>query len=191
MHSSCVRFRWGPCICITILISARDSAHDLTLLWSLVQASAYSVVASLTLHKVLLTMLMEQQTVTNPAVSYQCFVCHDKTLDQQCMLAQAHPPMINHLTSYCHALILIRTQIKQKRDSNSDMSELQKLGGEWSGGTDRLKHCEKQEFKVSAFSLSLAVLHPLWLKLGMILVDWFNDPTADQNFLGLAVFRLE
>ena len=75
-------------------------------------------------------MLMEQQTVTNPAVSYQCFVCHDKTLDQQCMLAQARPPMINHLTSYCHALILIRTQIKEKRDSNSDMSELQKLGGE-------------------------------------------------------------
>ena len=26
-------------------------------------------------------------------------VCHDKTLDQQCMLTQARPPMINHLTS--------------------------------------------------------------------------------------------
>ena len=27
-------------------------------------------------------------------------VCvHDKTLNQQCMLAQARPPMINHLTS--------------------------------------------------------------------------------------------
>ena len=26
--------------------------------------------------------------------------------------------------------------------SSSDMLELQRLGGEWSGGTDRLKHCE-------------------------------------------------
>ena len=34
--------------------------------------------------------------VTNPAV---IVVCHDKTLNQQCMLSQAHPPMINHLTS--------------------------------------------------------------------------------------------
>ena len=43
-------------------------------------------------------MLIEQQTVTNPAVT-PWFVCHDKTLNQQCMLAQACPPMINHRTS--------------------------------------------------------------------------------------------
>ena len=30
---------------------------------------------------------------------YPWFVCHDKTLDQQCMLAQARPAMRNHLTS--------------------------------------------------------------------------------------------
>ena len=54
-----------------------------------------SVVASLTgewQHKVLLIMLMEQQTVTNPMV---CVPWH-----QQCMFAQAHTLMINHLTSY-------------------------------------------------------------------------------------------
>ena len=50
---------------------------------------------------------------------------------------------------------------EQKRDSDSDMSKLRELGGEWSGGTDRLKHCEKNEFRVSAFSLSLVVLDPL------------------------------
>ena len=50
------------------------------------------------LHKVLLIMLMEQQTVTNPAVT-PWFVCYDETLNQQCMLTQARPTMINHLTS--------------------------------------------------------------------------------------------
>ena len=30
---------------------------------------------------------------------YPWFVCHDKTLDQQCMLVQARAPMRNHLTS--------------------------------------------------------------------------------------------
>ena len=42
------------------------------------------------LHKVLLTMLMEQQTVTNPAVTNSAwFVCH-KPLNQQCIVSQAH-----------------------------------------------------------------------------------------------------
>ena len=35
---------------------------------------------------------------------------------------------------------------EQKRNSDSDMSKLRELEGEWSGGTDRLKHCEKNEF---------------------------------------------
>ena len=35
-------------------------------------------------------------------------VCvHDKTLNQQCMLAQARPPMINHLTSILSMLVAI------------------------------------------------------------------------------------
>ena len=45
-------------------------------------------------------MLMEQPTVTNLAVI--CGLCAmKKTLNQQCMLAQARHPhaMINHLTS--------------------------------------------------------------------------------------------
>ena len=40
---------------------------------------------------------------------YAWFVCHDKTLEQQCMLAQARPPMRNHFTSIVfnvHCLIL-------------------------------------------------------------------------------------
>ena len=52
-----------------ILISARDSAHDFIVKFS--PSMCVSVIASLTgewLHKVLLTMLMEQQTVTNPMV---------------------------------------------------------------------------------------------------------------------------
>ena len=34
----------------------------------------------------------------NPAVIHDSW-CHDKTLDQQCMLTQARPPMRKHLTS--------------------------------------------------------------------------------------------
>ena len=51
--------------CIMTLISARDSAHDF-----FVKACVAVVVPSLQkwLHEVFLTMLMEQQTVTNPAV---------------------------------------------------------------------------------------------------------------------------
>ena len=52
------------------LISARDSARDFTVKFS--PSGCVAVVASLTgemrLHKVLLTMVMEQQIVTNPAV---------------------------------------------------------------------------------------------------------------------------
>ena len=33
---------------------------------------------------------------------------------------------------------------EQKRDLDSDMSKLRELVGEWSGGTDRLKHLEKK-----------------------------------------------
>ena len=46
-------------------------------------------------------MMMEQKTVTNSAV-IRGLCAMTKTLNQQCMLAQACPPMIkiNHLTSY-------------------------------------------------------------------------------------------
>ena len=38
----------------------------------------------------------------NKSCCYWWFMCHDKTLNQQCILAQARLPMINHLTSYLH-----------------------------------------------------------------------------------------
>ena len=37
---------------------------------------------------------LKQSTVTNPAV------CHDKVVNQQLLLAQARPMMMNHLTSF-------------------------------------------------------------------------------------------
>ena len=48
------------------LISARDSAHDFIVKFS--PSMGVAIVASLTVHEVLLTMLIEQQTVKNPAV---------------------------------------------------------------------------------------------------------------------------
>ena len=49
------------------LISARDSAHDFIVKFSPSVCVAV-VAAEKWLHEVLLTMLMEQETVTNPAV---------------------------------------------------------------------------------------------------------------------------
>ena len=62
-------------------------------------------------------------------------VCvHDKTLNQQCMLAQARPPMINHLTSSlwsttqvkCSSIIESQTQvpfaIKEKHNRTNSVS---------------------------------------------------------------------
>ena len=80
-------------------ISARDSAHDSIVKFS--PSVCVAVVASFTgemaarSHEVLLTMLMEQQTVTNPAVI--CGLC--AMTKHQIMLAQACPLMVNHLTS--------------------------------------------------------------------------------------------
>ena len=45
------------------------------------------------------------------------------------------------------------SESEQKSDSNSDMSELQKLGGEWSGGTDRLRKLQVEIHTTSCFSM--------------------------------------
>ena len=48
-------------------------------------------------------------------------VCvHDKTLNQQCMLAQARPPMINHLTSSLWSA----TQVKCSSNRESNTSSI-------------------------------------------------------------------
>ena len=74
-------------------MTARDSAHDFIVKYS--PSVCITVVASMTAERVLLTMLMEQQTVTNPAaIRGLCAMTK-----HQCMLAQACLPMINHLTS--------------------------------------------------------------------------------------------
>ena len=56
------------------------------------------------LHKVLLTTLMEQQTVT--ILLYPWLVCHDIKSAMHCSLRLA-PTMINHLTSVCIQLSAI------------------------------------------------------------------------------------
>ena len=68
-----------------------------------------ALVASLTeemaQHEVLLTTLMEQQTVTNSAVIHG--LC-TMTLNQQCIARSGSPPtMINHLTSRKYRLLEI------------------------------------------------------------------------------------
>ena len=50
-------------------------------------------------------MLMEQQTVTNPAVIHD-LCAMTKTLHQQCMLAQAHPPPM--------MMLLVHNQVLQQ-----------------------------------------------------------------------------
>ena len=69
------------------LTSARFSARDFIVKFT--TSMCVAVVAYLTREvaaQSLLTMLMD-------------FVCHDKTFNQQCMLTQACPQIINHLTS--------------------------------------------------------------------------------------------
>ena len=66
------------------LISARDSAHEL-----IVKFSASICVA-------IVAFLIGEMTV-------RCFVCRDKTLNQQCIAHSGLPPDdISHLTSFIH-----------------------------------------------------------------------------------------
>ena len=68
------------------LISSEDSAHDFIVKFS--PSVCVAVVASLT-REVAVRSFAYHAHGTNPAVIHG----HDKTLNQQCMLAQARPPM--------------------------------------------------------------------------------------------------
>ena len=74
------------------LISSEDSAHDFIVKFS--PSVCVAVVASLTREMAVWGFAYHAHE-TNPAVIHG----HDKTLNQQYMLAQARPLMINHLTS--------------------------------------------------------------------------------------------
>ena len=83
-HSSWVHFRWGPCI-IT-LVGSEDSAHDFIVKFS--PSVCVAVVASLTREVAVQSFAYHAHGTA--AVIHG----HDKTLNQQCMLAQARPSMI-------------------------------------------------------------------------------------------------
>ena len=72
---------------------SRDSAHDFIVKFS--SGVCVAIVASLT-RKVAVQSFAYHTHGRNPAVIHG----HDKTLRRQCMLAQALPLMINHLTTY-------------------------------------------------------------------------------------------
>ena len=74
------------------LINHENSAHDLMEKFS--PSVSVAVVASLT-REVAVQSFAYHAHRRNPADIHG----HDKTLNQQSMLTQAHPPMINHLTS--------------------------------------------------------------------------------------------
>ena len=81
------------------------SAHDFTV--KFIPSVWVAVVASLTWE------MAAQSSVYHAhgtAVSgcYPWFVCHDKTnYSAECMLAEARPPIINHLTSLFHVLLFL------------------------------------------------------------------------------------
>ena len=79
------------------LISARHSAHDFIAKFS--PSMCVTIVASLTGEMAAQSFAYHAHETADSDESccYSWFVCHDKTLNQQCMLAQARTPMINHL----------------------------------------------------------------------------------------------
>ena len=79
-------------------VRARDSAHDF-IVQACVQHSSFPDWRNAWLHEVLLTMLMEQQTVTKFAVINHWFMCNDKTLNQH--LADSRKGHEDCLTECC------------------------------------------------------------------------------------------
>ena len=74
------------------LISARDSACDFIVKFS--PSVCVAVVASLTGEMAAQSFAYRDHGTADGDQSccYPWFVCHDKTLNQQCMLARARPP---------------------------------------------------------------------------------------------------
>ena len=81
------------------LISARDSGCDFIVKFS--PSVCIAAVASLTGEMAAQSFAYHVHGTADSDKSccYPWFVGHDKTLNQQCMLTQACPPMINHLNS--------------------------------------------------------------------------------------------
>ena len=73
------------------LISARDSARDFIMRFS--PSMCVAVVASLTGEMAAQSFANHAHGIADGDKSccYPWFVCHNKTLNQQCMLAQSHP----------------------------------------------------------------------------------------------------
>ena len=78
------------------LISARDSAHDF-----IVKFMCVAVVASLTREMAAQSFAYRVHGIadSDKFCCYPWFVCHDKTLNQQCITRSGSPTMINHLTT--------------------------------------------------------------------------------------------
>ena len=74
------------------LISARDSAHDFTVTFS--PSVCVNIVVSLTREMPAQSFAyhVDGKADSDKSCCHPWFVCHDKTLNQLCMLAQAHPP---------------------------------------------------------------------------------------------------
>ena len=89
--------RKGPYI--MTLISSEESTHDFIVKFS--PSACVAVVASLTgeMAARIFAYHAHGTADSDKSCCYPWFVCHDKILNQQCMLAKACPPMISHLTS--------------------------------------------------------------------------------------------
>jgi len=82
------------------LISTRDSAHDFNVKFSPSVCVAVVDFLSGEMAARSFAYHVHGTADSDKSCCYPWFVlCHDQTLNQQCMLAQARPPMINHLTS--------------------------------------------------------------------------------------------
>ena len=100
-------------------------------------------------------------------------MCHDKTLEQQCMLAQAHPPMRNHLTScVCYTYTL------QESPSNDDAHRTPTSG---LSGKKQSK-CRAVKLNSPKSSPHLAGLKPIttWFKQTTSVMMMSQDTTCSE-----------
>ena len=71
-------------------MTARDSTHDFIVKYS--PSVCITVVASMTAERVLLTMLMEQQTETNPAAIHGLCAMTKHYISNACYARSGSPP---------------------------------------------------------------------------------------------------
>ena len=77
------------------LISTRHSAHDFIVKFNPSMCVVASLIGEMAAQS--FAYNAHETADSDESCCYPWFVCHDKTLNQQCMLAQACIPMINHL----------------------------------------------------------------------------------------------